>query len=233
MIDERQQEFAALYVLDLLEGAEFAKFEAELKEDGKLQQFVRELREASSLIAQRAPQVDSPPELKERVLAAFRESKSNAAESLIFRPAVIIPWTIAAGLAIGCVWLSQLFLQSRAGYSVLQDESALSQIEVSTARNELEAERILSNRQLSDATRELTQLNLQLVQSTGKIVEATRVLGQTYDQLDKARTELLDRDSRLAELAEQLTIATGEISDLRERLRSQNDLPQGQQPNVP
>src|SRR5690606_21843790 len=76
------------------------------------------------------------------------------------------------------------------------------------------------NRQLSEATHELTQLNLQLVRSTEKIVEATRILSDTYDQLDAARAELLERDSRLMKLTAQLAIATAEISDLREGVRN-------------
>jgi anti-sigma-K factor RskA len=226
MIDERQQELAALYVLDLLEGAERAAFEAELNEDGKLQELVRDLRESSAAMALTAAQVSPPTELKARILAKIDETGLPPDKLVFFRPAVLIPWLIAAGFAIGCFWLGQLHIQTRAGNAVLQDQNSLAQIEIASARNQLEAERILSNRQLADATHELTQLNQQVVQSTEKIVEATRLLGTTFDQLDGAKAELIARQARLAELSEQLATAATQVSDLRERLRVEGDLAQ-------
>lgn len=226
MIDERQQELAALYAFDLLEGAERTAFEAELNEDGKLQQLVRELRESAASIALTAHQATPSPELRARVLASIPERTTASGNVFFLRPAVLIPWAIAAGLALGCAWLGQLHVQNRAASSVLEDQNALAEIEVTTVRNQLEAERILSNRQLADATKELTQMNQQLVQSTGKIGEAARVLGETFDQLDVAKSELVARQARLAELGEQLALATTEVSGLRERLQAEGNLAQ-------
>jgi anti-sigma-K factor RskA len=226
MIDERQQELATLYALDLLEGAERDAFEAELREDGKLQALVRELREASATIALNAPLVSPSPELRARVLSSIAERPAQGEKVLFLRPAVFVPWMMAACLAIGCVWLSQLYLQSRASSSVLQDQNALAQVEIESAKNQLEAERIIANRQLSDATVELTQLNQQLLKSTEKIVEATRVLGDTFDQLDSAKAELNARQARVAELSDQLAAATDQAATLRERLQAEGDLAQ-------
>ena len=50
MIDERHEELAALYALDLLEGAEKTSFEAALAGSPELQMLVRELREASTAL---------------------------------------------------------------------------------------------------------------------------------------------------------------------------------------
>ena len=166
MIDERQQELAALYALDLLEGKDRTAFESQLNEDRKLQELVRELRESSAAIALSAPQVAPPPELRSRILNIVRDAAPPREQSLLFRPAVLLPWAIAAALAIGGLSLANLYIQSRAGNSVLEDQQRLSRVEVATAQNQLEAERILFNQQLADATRELTELNQQLVLST-------------------------------------------------------------------
>ena len=128
MIDERQQELAALYALDLLEGKHRDTFESELKEDGKLQELVRELRESSAAIALSAPQVTPRPELRSRVLSIVRDAAPPREQSILFRPAVLLPWSIAAALAIGGFWLANLYIQSRAGNSVLEDQQLLSQV---------------------------------------------------------------------------------------------------------
>lgn len=226
MIDERQQELASLYALDLLEGAERDAFEAELREDGKLQAFVRDLRESASSIALSTPQSSPSPELRARILSKIAEAPTEPIKGIFLRPAVIIPWMMAACLAIGCIWLSQLYLQSRASTSVLQDQSALAQIEVESAKNTLEAERILANRQLADATVELTTLNQQLLQSTQKIVEATGILGETFDQVDALKAESVEQEARVAELRQQLAATTDQIASLRERLQAEGDLAQ-------
>ncbi len=230
MIDERQQELAALYALDLLEGAEHAAFETELQGNRELQKLVRELRDSSATFALTAPQVAPSPELKARVLAKINATSPQPATApdkpLLFRPAVFIPWAIAAGFAIGCAWLGQIYLQNRAENSVLQDQLQLAEIEMTSGRHQLEAERILTNRQIADATEQLTQLNQQVTKSTEKLAEAGRVLGETYHQLDDAKAELLARQSKLAQVNEKLAVATTQISDLRERLRAEGDLAQ-------
>lgn len=230
MIDERQQELAALYTLDLLEGAESSAFEAELKTNTELQALVRELRESSAAFALSAPQVAPSPELKSRVLAKIDSASAPSTAAprnlLFFSPAVLIPWAIAAGLCIGCFWLAQLYIQTRAANSVLEDQQRIAEIEITSARNQLEAERILANRQLADATKELTQMNQQIAQSTEKMADASRVLGETYQSLDKAKAELMERQTQLADATDRLAVATTQVASLRERLQVEGDLAQ-------
>jgi anti-sigma-K factor RskA len=64
MIDERQEELASLYALDLLDGAERAQFETALVQDPELQRLVQELREAGSALAHTAPAPPPPAALK-------------------------------------------------------------------------------------------------------------------------------------------------------------------------
>jgi RNA polymerase sigma factor (sigma-70 family) len=64
MIDDRQEELASLYALDLLEGAEKAEFQGMLARDPALRRQVDELRAAASELARLAPQAEPPPELR-------------------------------------------------------------------------------------------------------------------------------------------------------------------------
>ena len=234
MIDERQQELAALYALDLLDGAESVAFEAELTSNVELQNLVRELRESSASFALSAPQVSPSPQLKAKILAKLEAQASAPIETvteatgkvLPFRIATIIPWAIAAGFAVGCFWLGQRYVATRADVTVLQEQQSLAEIAAASARNQLEAERIIANRQLADATQELTQLNQQVVKSTEQIALASRTLGETFQQLDAAKADALNQQKLLAEAKERLAAATSQIASLNDRLQQEGNLAQ-------
>src|SRR5688572_6957149 len=138
MIDESQQDRAALYVLDLLEAVERSAFEADLHEDGKLQRLVSELRETAASLALSTPQITPSPDLKSRVMSFVDQTPEPPGTGSFLRPAILIPWSLAAGLAIVCFWVGTLYVQSRTTSSVLGDQSAIAEIEVTSARNELE-----------------------------------------------------------------------------------------------
>ncbi|MEO6004142.1 MAG: anti-sigma factor [Opitutus sp.] len=231
MIDDRQQELAALYALDLLDGAESLAFEAELKTNVEIQTLVRELRESSASFALSAPQVSPPPHLKAKILAKLDAQASAAPEPkasnvVQFRPAMIIPWAIAAGLAVGCFWIGQRYVATRADVAVLQEQQSLAEIAAASARNQLEAERIIANRQLADATQELAQLNQQVVKSTEQIALASRTLGETFQQLDAAKADALNHQKLLADAKERLAAATAQIATLDDRLQREGNLAQ-------
>jgi anti-sigma-K factor RskA len=231
MIDERQQELAALYAFDLLEGEERSAFKAELSGSPELQALVRELRESSASLAFSVPQVTPPTELKAKVLARLGQptvapAASEPGKIIPFRPFVLIPWAIAAALAVGCFFFADRYVKTQAHTSVLQDEIALAEIGVTAARNQLEAERILSNKQLADATRELMQMNDLLAQSNGKIAEAARVMGETFTELDLTRAQLATQQTQVSQLDEKLAAAVSEATKLRDRLESEGTLAQ-------
>jgi anti-sigma-K factor RskA len=55
MNDERQQDLAALYALDLLEGDELRAFESELTNNPNLRQLTSHWRETAATLAHAAP----------------------------------------------------------------------------------------------------------------------------------------------------------------------------------
>lgn len=105
MITDEQQDNAALYVLDQLEGAEVSAFERAMLESAGLRELVSELREAAGDLAFVAPTVPPPMALKARVMGSIKsERHANIAvpiESTATRSLGWIPWAIAALLFIG------------------------------------------------------------------------------------------------------------------------------------
>jgi len=121
MIDERTEELASLYVLDLLSREERAAFEARTRRDPELAQFVRELS-ASLHAPLKSDLAPSRPDLfegiRKRVEAGTPgEPKIKKASKAVPRPAGTLPfwatfWALAAGIML-LLNLSLLFLINR------------------------------------------------------------------------------------------------------------------------
>lgn len=164
MIDENHEELASLYVLGLLEGDELARFEQRLAHEAELQRLVHELRETMSQLAFTAPAAEPPPELRARLLdqldtaANWRAQRSRIA----FRAPLWVAWAAAACLAIVCAWVGQLYVGSRFEAATLRDQQAVADFQLRSARNQLEAERIIASHQLSSMTEQLAALDRQL-----------------------------------------------------------------------
>ncbi|HXB01815.1 MAG TPA: anti-sigma factor [Opitutaceae bacterium] len=151
MIDERTEELASLYALDLLEGAELAAFEASLAQDAGLRALVHELREAASTLSLAAPASAPPDWLKSRLFVSLAE-KSRTEDRRItpFAPPAWIPWAIAACLALTSAWLTQLYFTQKSESIAQHEQAALAQMEIQSVQNQLEVQHILASRQLAD-----------------------------------------------------------------------------------
>ncbi|MBE7211891.1 MAG: anti-sigma factor [Gluconacetobacter diazotrophicus] len=136
MIGEEQQERAALYALELLDGDEAAAFEREAAADGELRALADELREAAATLA-RSVESTPPPGLKARVVArAAAEGRGGPVPGKVtagpWRNRV--PWAAAAALAVLCgvlgwKYLALQFDVQMAGYAAsFPKEDALRQV---------------------------------------------------------------------------------------------------------
>ena len=152
MIDERHEELAALYALDLLDGLERVQFETALARDPALQSLVRELRDTSTALAFTAPAVEPPAELQARVFASIDRARAGAAPAgTVIRPPAsvfraVIPWAAAAGFALLAGWYATRYVSVLAEKQVLAEttalaESALKLEHLRRQSNELLAER--------------------------------------------------------------------------------------------
>ena len=121
MINEQQEERAALFVLGVIQEAEQREFEAELRDQPELQCLVRELQRAAGLLVLTAPPVSPPPDLRARVLQRIadepRTTEAPAMPGLRFLEAA------AQGrwkpLPVPGAWIQLLSLERERGYAVL------------------------------------------------------------------------------------------------------------------
>lgn len=225
MIDERHEELAALYALDLLEGAERAQFEAALARDPALQSLVRELRNTASSLARTAP-IAPPPALKDRIFASIGQAPAAPApapaDNVIRPPAALFarfaPWAIAACFALLAAWTGQRYLSTRTEADLLQQRQALAEIELKASQQQLEAERILTGRRLQDLDQQLTGANGQLTDARTQLADRDRVIADRERLLAEARNQLLDRDRQLAENRSQLGERDRQVAMLTQRL---------------
>jgi anti-sigma-K factor RskA len=229
MIDERHEELASLYALDLLAGEERAQFEAALARDPALRDLVRELRESSAVLAHTAPPSPPPAELKHRILASVESRAPETPPEIIVRPAVfglgwVVPWAAAAGFALIAAWLAQLQFANRTEAGLLRDQQELATVALKQARTQLEAERLLSSRKFAELNDEIADRARRLadVQRTAAENDDRRVALQT--QLAETRQQLTAAQAQLGGLEAQLTDARNQIAGLGRELRSQADL---------
>lgn len=197
MNDDRLEELAALHALDLLEGAERAEFEAALARDPRLRQRVRELQEASAALAHLAPSVEPPAELKQRILASAG-AKTAAPSNVISFPS-LLPWAAAACFALAAAWCGHLCLDARSEAAVLRDQQKLADLELQTARTQLEEEHIIDERQMADSR--------QLLAARQRLEDAAKLNEQALADSNRQIADLTGKLRTQGDLAE-LKIST-------------------------
>lgn len=122
-----------------------------------------------------------PPKthLLDRVSSPARSSSSVATTWL--------GWAVAACVAVIALWFGQLYFTAHTENSLLRQEQALAATALRSSQNQLEAERILSQRQFDDAARRVRQLeqHLQAAASLDRLQIA--ILAPTADGPPQAR----------------------------------------------
>lgn len=221
MIDDRNEELASLYALDLLEGAEKAGFEAALARDPELRRHVEALRAAAADLARLAPPAEPPPELRARVLSSLGSrpalrvapaaAEAHRAPILPFSR-VLIPWAIAASLAVATLWSARTAWTLRSENAVIRDQQQLADLNLRSLRNGMEAERIIRQQQLSDAQRALA--------------DASRQENESRQQLAQLRQDVDAAQQKFAEATRQAGEAGRQIAQLTQKLKKEGDLAQ-------
>lgn len=165
MIDEHHEELAALYACGLLEDPELSAFEGRLGRDAELRSLTRELCETSALLALAEPPPAPSPDLKARLLDRLPAPPAPATgrpPTPVLRFPVLIGWAVAASLAVVAGWLGVRYSTTAAENRLLHQQQALADAALRSARNELEAERIVGRRQLEAATDRIAALGQEL-----------------------------------------------------------------------
>ena len=210
MSDERHQELAALYALDLLEGSELAAFETALARDPALGAVVREFRDTSAQFAHVAPLATPPAALRDRVLASVNSAPVSARDrgKVVRFPAVRylsgFGWAAAAGFALSAAWLGQLYLATRSELAAERDLNAVTTISLKSTGQLLEAERILTARQLRDTEQLVADARSTLAQRDRQLAALT---DQFKREGDLANLKIAALSSKLNNSPEAVAIA--------------------------
>ena len=213
MIDERQQELASLYVLDLLEGTERVEFETALAGSPELQTLVAELRQAATNMAHAAPAAQPPVALKDRILASIAQQPTG--ESAPVGPvvafpratgwSVFAPWALAAGFALCTAWLGARYYLAKIENARLADSSALAEVALRSAQTQLEAERLMSARVATD-------LNHVKLTSEQQVAEARQSISVLQKQVADARQAQSASEKQLADLRQSQSSLTDQLT---------------------
>lgn len=151
MIDERKEEAAALYALDLLEGAERSAFETELKADRELRRLVDQLRAASANVALLAPLAEPSAFLRERILADVADRSPTSSDHVVpFRLPHWTGWAAAVCFIVATGYFAVANFNTRSQANLLRESERLARIETGNLSNLLEAERLISRQQIAD-----------------------------------------------------------------------------------
>lgn len=196
MKDERMEDLAALFALDLLEGKELEEFRAALGQDPELRARVAGLREAAALLAHAAPAADPPAELRRRVLGSVAAGSAPRSAWPAF-----IPWALAACLAVAAVGAGGLYYTKSSEASVLREEQRLADLEMQSMRNQMAAERIVHERELADARRQVALLDRKLRSETDlakyKIAALVSMLHNSPEAMAVAVWNPMDQEGML------------------------------------
>ena len=126
MISEQQQEQASLYALGALTASELRAFEAELRDQAELRELVADLQRTTVLMANAAPAVALPVDLKGKVLRRIEQAESlktavnpGAAVFAQLRFAKADDATGWKQLPIPGAWIKLLSLEKERGYAIL------------------------------------------------------------------------------------------------------------------
>lgn len=221
MIDERHEELAALYALDLLEADELSQFESELARDPKLRSTVSELRDAAAALAHAAPAMPPPADLRMRVLTSIGRTVSvpdNVVRPSAFSFAGFVPWAIAAGFALTAAWVGQRFVSKSGEAALLQERQAISEVETKAVRQQLEAERIVSNRQWQEVEQKVATTTQQLEEARQLLIEKGRQISERDSLVAELRSQVVDRERQVAESRTDLATRERQVSNLTQRV---------------
>ncbi len=227
MIDDRQDELAALHALDLLEGAERELFVAEMAGNAELRRRVAELRQVGSSLAHLAPAAEPPAGLKARILAsAGPRAASAGAKAPPPRAAQVVPfpawvpWLAAAALAVAALWSQKRYVSTRGDYDLLRERQRVAQeaIEEERKTNQRAQAEIGSLRTQQQLAQEAIEEERKTSQSARTEIDSLRTQQRlAQEALDQTRAKLTDAGRLLADSGRQ-------IADLDAKLKAEGDI---------
>ena len=131
------------------------------------------------------------------------------------------PLAAAACFALTTAYFGQAFVTERTAVAALRDQQTLADLALRGANNQLEAERLISRRELTAASAQAAEssglvaaLESRLAEASLTAADSARQLVASRDQIASARRELTARDQRVSDLTRQLA-AQGTLADYK------------------
>ena len=133
MIDEQTQDLVLQYLLGELDASQMENVRAQIESDPELRTFANEMEETLGSLAYAAKPIAAPPDIPQRILRAEGRSVQLAPKTPRSRNVALnlLPWALAACLAIACVVLGLDRERVRAGLS--KELAALRQTNAQTS----------------------------------------------------------------------------------------------------
>lgn len=205
MIDERQEENAALYALDLLEGEEFAAFQAELQGSSELRALVVQLRETSARLVHVARPAEPSPFLRERVLASAASAASRPSNRR--RGSMQMAWAAAAclGLSSGLLGWQTLRLSREAA----EQRHLAATAQAVAEANDREAERGRALVRQTEENLKLTNADLEKLRASlrDERVQSSQIIAALRSQASVADLKIQSLSSLLGDSPKARAIA--------------------------
>ncbi len=181
MNTERLEELAALYALDLLEGAELAEFEALIRCDEAPAALAKECREAVTHLGLSLPALEPPARLRRKVM------ESTQIAAVVPGPwyGEVLPWAIAASFALAALVLWNQGQQSEQRVNAVARELETLKIqitEITSHRDKLAAE--LGQ---ADGQRDEMRVRLEKLENERRSLQLQMATLQNQDPLDGLR----------------------------------------------
>lgn len=136
MIDDARRDEAVDFVFGMLDPLATERFHAQLRQDAGLHAEVAGLEDAAAKLAYAAPLHRPPPELKQRIMA---EIGGTSAQVTKRAGGALLPWAMAAGLAVAAIFLVSQAAGRARQIALLERE-----------RREADGERIAIRRRFED-----------------------------------------------------------------------------------
>jgi hypothetical protein len=150
------------------------------------------------------------------------------AEGKIIRPASgawrLVPWTVAAGFAVLAGWFAHRDSLRSGEMALLRDQQALTAVELQSVRNHLEAERIVTQRQIATLGRQAADHTRQLDEAQQKNSSTLRDLADAQQKLAETTRALAAAQDRANGLDRLLADARTQIAGLNRDMQAQSDL---------
>ena len=205
MIDETQQDQAALHAIELLSGPEADAFRSALAASPELQTFTGEMADAAASLTHALPAAKAPAEILPRLLAQIRAERMHTAPApaqAVAASATWLPWALAAGIAIGA--LAGFLAGEKAASAKSQRQIA----ELTSTAAEAESERA-----------RLAVLNGALKEESGVLEKRVRDL-RTKDAL--AQVQIASLRSQNKAYARVVSIAVWDVGGQQGKVRFEN-----------